>query len=91
VSAGDENIIANLTASGVKDVKLQKNKWGNYPVLALTGMAKGNSPMFTAFLGINSPDTWVIAITYKVPSGKGHPTDEEKKVWERFLNETKPL
>ena len=87
---GEERMVAALTSSGVKNVKSSKTKWGHYPVLALTGQAKSGVAMFTAFLGINSPDGWVIAINYRVPTAKGHPTDEEKKIWERFLNETKP-
>ncbi|CAN5755758.1 hypothetical protein BH09VER1_BH09VER1_12690 [soil metagenome] len=87
---GEENMAATLTSSGVKNVKIRKTKWGDFPVLALTGQAKSGLAMFTAFLGINSPDGWVIAINYRIPTAKGHPTDEEKKIWERFLNETKP-
>jgi hypothetical protein len=84
----EEKAVASLTSSGVKNVKSTKTKWGNYPVFVLTGDAKGTA-MFTAFVGLNSPDGWALVVNYRVPTGKGHPTDEEKKIWERFINESK--
>ena len=59
-------------------------------MLTFTGQARSGVAMFTAFLGTNSPEGWVIAINYRVPTAAGHPTSEEAKIWERFVNETKP-
>jgi hypothetical protein len=48
------------------------------------------SPVFVAWIGINSPDGWTILVDYRVPRGEGNPTKEEKKIWEKFLSGTKP-
>ena len=88
--SAEDSMAARLTSSGVRNVNTRKTKWGNYPVLVLTGDAPEGLSMFTAFVGINSPDGWVIVINYRVPSGKGHPTESEKAIWDRFINETKP-
>jgi hypothetical protein len=47
------------------------------------------APMFVAWVGANTPEEWTVLINYRVPHGKGHPTEEEVKTWERFLTETK--
>jgi len=86
----EKNIVANYSAAGLKKVKSAKTKWGDYPVLSLTGERPDDSPVFVAWVGINSPDAWTILIDYRVPRGEGHPTKEERKIWERFLSETKP-
>ena len=86
----EKNIVANFSVAGLKKVKSSKTKWGVYPVLSLTGERPDGSPVFVAWVGINSPDGWTILIDYRVPQGKGHPTDGERKIWEKFLSETKP-
>jgi hypothetical protein len=86
----EKDLVANLTSSGTKKVKSSKSKWGDYPVLSVAGERPDGSPVFVAWVGINSPDGWAMLIDYRVPPQKGHPTVEEKKIWEKFLNETKP-
>lgn len=86
----EKDIVANYSAAGLRKVKSAKTKWGNYPVLSLTGERPDGSPVFVAWIGINSPDGWTILVDYRVPRGKGHPTNEEKRIWERFLSDTKP-
>lgn len=86
----EKDLVANFTALGLKKVKSDKTKWGAYPVLSLTGERPDGSPVFVAWVGINSPDAWTILIDYRVPRGEGHPTKEEKKIWEKFLSDTKP-
>ncbi len=86
----EKDIVANYFAAGLKEVKSGKAKWGSYPVLSLTGERPDGSPVFVAWIGINSPDGWTVLVDYRVPHGEGHPTKEERKIWERFLSETKP-
>jgi hypothetical protein len=86
----EKNIESNSANAGLKKVKSAKTKWGDYPVLSLTGERPDGSPVFVAWLGINSRDGWTVLIDYRVPKGKGHPTKEERRIWERFLNDTKP-
>ncbi len=86
----EKNIEANFSKMGLKKVKSSKSKWGDYPVLSLTGERPDNSPVFVAWVGINSPDGWTILVDYRVPKGKEHPTKEEQQIWKRFLTETKP-
>ena len=86
----EKNIVANYSAAGLKKVKSAKTKWGDYPVLSLTGERPDGSPVFVAWVGINSPDGWTILIDYRIPRGDGHPSKDEKQIWERFLSETKP-
>jgi len=85
----EKNIVANYSGAGLKNVKSTKTKWGSYPVLTLTGDRPDGSPIFVAWVGINSPEGWTILVDYRLPSGKGHPSDEEKKIWDNFLNQTK--
>ena len=87
----EPNIVANWTSAfGFKKVKSAKTKWATYPVLSLTGERPDGSPFFVAWIGINSPDGWAIIVDYRVPKGEGHPTKEEREIWETFLKETKP-
>jgi hypothetical protein len=90
IFSNERDIVKNYSAAGLKKVKSSKIKWGNYPVLTLTGERPDGSPVFVAWIGINSPDGWTILVDYRVPKGKGHPTNEETKIWETFLKETKP-
>jgi len=85
----EKNIVANYSAAGLKKVKSGKTKWGSYPVLSLTGERPDGSPVFVAWIGINSPDGWTVLVDYRVPRGEAHPTNEERKTWERFLSQTK--
>lgn len=87
----EKDLEATFGKLGVKGVKVAKRKWGDYPVLSVTGERPDGSPVFAAWVGINSPDGWTIKIEFRVPKGKGHPTREEKQIWERFLTETKPV
>ena len=86
----EKNIVANYSTAGLKKVKSAKTKWGAYPVLSLTGERPDGSPVFVAWIGINSPDGWTVLVDYRVPRGEGHPTKEERKIWESFLSDTKP-
>lgn len=87
--SAEKNGVAALTASGVKNVRSRRLRWGDYPVFVLTGEPTQGPLMYTAFVGLNSPEGWVLAITYRVPNSKGHPTDEERRIWEAFLDQTK--
>ena len=84
----EKNIEANFTKMGLKKVKSAKTKWGDYPVLSVTGERSDGTPVFVAWMGFNSPDGWTVIIDYRVPKGEGHPTKEEREIWVRFLNET---
>lgn len=85
----ERNLDSNYRAAGLKNVKSAKTKWGPYPVLSLTGDRPDGVPFFIAWIGINSPEGWAIVIDYRVPRGKGHPTDEERQIWNRLLSETR--
>ena len=80
---------AKSKAAGLTNVRISKTKWGNYPVLSMTfENPLDGARMFVAWVGANLPEEWTALINYRVPQGKGHPTKEELKVWERFLSET---
>ena len=86
----EKDLVVTLSGLGLKKVKSAKTKWGAYPVLSMTGERPDGSPAFAAWIGINSPDGWTILVDYRVPKGAGHPTKEETRIWETFLNNTKP-
>jgi hypothetical protein len=86
----EKDLETKSMVSGLKKVKVAKTKWGNYPVLSMTfENPLDHATMFVAWVGANIPEEWVVLINYRVPQGKGHPTKEELKIWERFLSETK--
>lgn len=85
----EKDLEANFQMMGVKHAKSARTKWGDYPVLSLTGERPDGSPVFVAWMGFNSPDGWTVLIDYRVPKGGGHPTREEQQIWERFLRDTK--
>jgi hypothetical protein len=86
----EKDLEAKSKASGLKKVKVAKTKWGSYPVLSMTYENHlDGATMFVAWVGANTPEEWTVLINYRVPQGKGHPTKEELKIWERFLSETK--
>jgi len=88
--SNEQDLEAKSKASGLKNVKVAKSKWGNYPVLSMTfENPLDGATMFVAWVGANTPEEWTVLINYRVPQGKGHPTKEELKTWERFLSETK--
>ena len=86
----EKDLVKNFASAGVRNVQSKKTKWGDYPVLSLTGERPNGSAVFIAWIGINSPDGWTIFVDYRVPTGKSHPSAEEKKIWEAFLRNTKP-
>ena len=87
----EKDLEAKAKVSGLKKLKVTKTKWGNYPVLSMTfENPLDGATMFVAWVGANTPEEWAVLINYRVPQGKGHPTKEEMKIWERFLGETKP-
>jgi hypothetical protein len=85
-----DEVFKHTKSPELKKVKMRKTKWGAYPVISMTGEIS-EGPVFIAWLGVNSPNETVVQIEFRVPKGKGHPTDEEMKIWERFLSESKPL
>jgi hypothetical protein len=80
--------ILNKSDPSIKNAKITKRKWGKYPVMSMSFEQPDGSTIFTAWVGLNL-NGWTVLIKYCIPQGKGHPTDEEKKIWERFLSETK--
>jgi hypothetical protein len=53
----EKGIVRKFSAAGLKKVKSAKTKWGDYPVLSLTGERPDGSPVFVAWIGINSTHT----------------------------------
>lgn len=84
----EKDLAKNVGSLGLKNAKTKKSKWGKYPVLSLTGERPNGTPVFIAWIGINSPDGWTILVDYRVPIGPGHPTVEEQQIWDDFLNLT---
>jgi hypothetical protein len=87
----EKELETTFTGLGMQKVKSKKLKWGDYPVLSLTGERPNGSPVYVAWIGINSPDGWTILVDYRVPKGKNHPTRDERKIWDTFLSETKMM
>jgi hypothetical protein len=86
----EKDLEAKSKASGLKNVRVAKTKWGDYPVLSMRfENPLDGASMFVAWVGANTPEEWTVLINFRVPQGKGHPTKEELKIWERFLSETK--
>ena len=86
----EKDLEAKSKASGLKNVKVGKIKWGSYPVLSMTfENPLDRATMFVAWVGANTPEEWTILINYRVPQGKGSPTKEELRIWDKFLSETK--
>jgi hypothetical protein len=86
----EKDLEAKSKTAGLKNVKVNKTKWGNYPVLSMTfENPLDGAQMFVAWVGANLPEEWTVLINYRVPQGKGPPTKEELKIWEIFLSETK--
>lgn len=85
----EKDIVEAWTSLGMKHVKITKTKWGDYPVLAATGERPDGSTFYVAWVGINV-ESWALIIDYRYPKKKGHPSDDEKKIWETFLTKTKP-
>jgi hypothetical protein len=86
----EKDLESKSKASGLKKVKVAKTAWGSYPVLSMTfENPLDGATMFIAWVGTNTSEEWTVLINYRVPKGKGHPTKEELRIWERFLSETK--
>lgn len=83
----EKDLAAKSSATGLKKVKTAKTEWGEYPVLSMTfENPLDGATMFVAWVGLNSPDGWTVLVNHRIPQAKGHPTNEELKIWERFLN-----
>jgi hypothetical protein len=77
-----------FTRAGMVNVKSSKTKWGPYPVFMITSERPDGSVFYNAWLGLNSPDRLTIAINYRIPHSEGHPTKEERAIWETFVKGT---
>ncbi|MDB6054509.1 MAG: hypothetical protein JWN25_2032 [Verrucomicrobiales bacterium] len=83
------NMEASLTRAGMKQVKTARTKWGSYPVLLLTGERPDGSNINIAWVGLNTPRGETLAIDYQHGHGAGHPTKEERAIWDTFVKQTK--
>jgi len=79
-----------LAKSGIKNVKLRKLAWGDYPLLELTGTRPDGSVVRIVWVGLNTPGGWTLMIDYRLPIGEGHPSKEELAIWNDFIEKTKP-
>ncbi len=85
----EESMDAAFAKVGVKNYKKAKHKWGPYPVLSVSGERPNGSTFFSAWIGTHLPGGWAILVDYRTPQGRGHPTAEERRIWEDFLKKTK--
>lgn len=82
----EETIVEAFSRVGVKDINIIKLKWGEYPVLAIEGNM-GGKPMRLALIGLNSPNRFVIHVTFISSSNE----QDSSEIWKTFLRDTRPL
>jgi hypothetical protein len=82
-----ETVMANL---GLRDVKKRKDHWGSYPVLSVTGIRADGLPFHIAWIGLNTPDGWTLAVDYRVPAAGNVTDDNTAGIWRSFLEDTQP-
>lgn len=68
-----------------------KTQWGNYPVFSLrTKIADYRT--FIAWVGLNDPEAgWTLMFNLVYPRQAGHPNEDDRKLWENLLIQTKQL
>ena len=86
----EKDLEKKLESMGMKDVRTNKRKWGDYPVLTMTALRPDGTRAFTAWVGINR-GSWVLFCDFQTGRGPGHPTEQEKAIWNDFLEKTKPV
>lgn len=68
-----------------------ETQWGDYPVIAIRGLTDGQLN-FTACVGLNDPEAgWTLLFELVYPDKKGHPTKEDRQLWESLLTKTTQL
>lgn len=86
----EKDLEKTLKSMGMKEVLTTKLKWGDYPVLTMTALRPDGTRAFTAWVGINR-GSWVLFCDFQTGRGPGHPTEQEKAIWNDFLEKTKPV
>lgn len=72
-----------------KKIEGKELKWGPYPVYASCLPSK--KPEYNAWIGLNSPEGWVLQANLVYPEKEDYPEKEALELWNRFIGETKPL
>ena len=72
---------------GVKNLKMEKIKWGNYPVLSVEGLRPDGTSMHTAWVGLNSESGATILMNLYLPKN----SDNSCPIWKNLLSHTRQL
>lgn len=75
---------------GVRNPKVEFSEWGSYPVVGMELTSEGNKVLF-AWVGMNRPTGESLVLTYHFAKGGNHPTRDERRLWDTFINKTKVL
>lgn len=74
-----------------KGFSLTKTRWGDYPVMVIQSQHEGKL-VFVAFVGLNDPEAgWSLIFNLVYPDQKGHPSDEDRQLWENLILKTTQL
>ncbi len=85
--SGERQLAQTLRQMGLKHVRVQKLRWGPYPVLALEAVAPNGRILRNAWVGLNSENGWTIFFEHFAPQH-----DERCcRVWNNFLHNTVAL
>ena len=84
---GEDTFAENIQELGFIIKKVEKLRWGDYPVLAVESVLPDNTPHFHAWVGLNSPNGTTIDIRHYAPKNYGN----ECPIWKNFLHKTSQL
>lgn len=72
---------------GVRNPRVMKMQWGSYPVIAVEGVRPDRTPMFAAWVGLNSPQGTTVFMQLFQPKN----SKNSRAFWYNFLRQTKQL
>lgn len=78
-----------LSGHSEENINEKELKWGPYPVYASSLPSK--RPEYNAWIGLNSPEGWILQANLVYPEKESHPSKEALDLWNTFLEHTKPL
>ena len=80
-----------MSRAGVKELRIRKLKWGDFPVLAVDGVHKNGNAMHLAWVGLNAADGKTLYLEMRVPAKFGRPDGDDLAIWNSLLEKSAPI
>lgn len=80
--------VNELTAAGFTEIKVRRGKWGIFPYRELAAKGPRGRKYFQMWVGLNTKEGAALCFQFIYPEYLNEPTQQQKQVWDNFVNRT---